>query len=246
MRARQRHLNPASAAATIALDARFITGLNNNDAVTTWSTRTSNGRNATQSSASLKPTYLTAQQGGNPVVNFNLDYMTESTGVGGSTANFSAIIAFKSFNYNGNAGGGGAALSCGTSSTADLLLARTQSLHFAQFNNSADGSATVSDPGSGQQIQSYLYDGGGTGNSGRQKYFFNGAEQTLAYGYTVPATINPIGQYAIGAYSLNLTFAQWHLSGDMCSISIYPSSLSSSLRRRLENAAALSFKIACS
>lgn len=243
MRARQRHLNPRDAGANIALDARFITGLSNNDAVTTWPTRTNNSRDATQTTAARKPTYLTAQQGGNPVVDFNNDGMTESTGVNGSTANLTTLVCLKSFAYNGTAGGG-ALVSCGTSSTQDYLIGRTSSIYLDQANNGVDGSATSSVV-NGVQIQTHVYDGGETGNANRFKFFYTGTQKTMTFDYTVPATINPSGGYAIGNYSVAAAGDNnWWLVGGMCSISIYKLSLSNALRRRLESAAATSFKIA--
>lgn len=68
---RVRHLNARDAGATLVLDSRFITGLNDNDAVATWSDRSINGNNATQGTSVNRPLFKTAIQGGNPVVRFD-------------------------------------------------------------------------------------------------------------------------------------------------------------------------------
>ncbi len=58
------------------LKADAITGLNNNDPVSTWVDSSVNGRNATQSGAA-RPTYITSALNGKPVIRFDgsVDYM---------------------------------------------------------------------------------------------------------------------------------------------------------------------------
>lgn len=70
MRARHRHLNPANANATLALDSRYGFSLNNNDAVSSWSNR-NGSNNAEQSASSNRPTYLTNDLNGCPAVSFD-------------------------------------------------------------------------------------------------------------------------------------------------------------------------------
>ena len=173
--------------------------------------------------------------------------MVASSGLGGSTSAISIVVTLKSFQYNGTAGGG-AALSQGASNafTNDMLLARTSSKHFSQFNSGTDGSCEVNDPGSGAQIQVHLFDGSQTGNANRCKYFFNGVEQTLTYTAAVPASINPSGAYHVSQYSTVPNDTSWYLLGDMCSLSLIKSAISASLRKRLQYCSAYSYKIACS
>ena len=68
MRARQRHLNPKAAGASVVFDSRYITGLSDGDNVSSWNDRSGNANNAT--TASNYPTYETDGQGGNSVVRF--------------------------------------------------------------------------------------------------------------------------------------------------------------------------------
>jgi hypothetical protein len=70
MRARQRHLNPAHAGAGIVLDSRFINQADGSSVIT-WTDRSPNGRNATQSTAASQPTFETNELNGNPVVSFD-------------------------------------------------------------------------------------------------------------------------------------------------------------------------------
>jgi hypothetical protein len=70
MRARQRHFNARDCDAALCLDARFITGLSDGSAVSTWSDRSRNAADATQTGAN-RPEYKEAIQGGQPVVRFD-------------------------------------------------------------------------------------------------------------------------------------------------------------------------------
>jgi hypothetical protein len=71
MRARQRHLNPKAAGATLVLDARLITGLSDGTGVQTWSDASGGGNDATQTTSGFRPLYKTAVQGGQPGVLFD-------------------------------------------------------------------------------------------------------------------------------------------------------------------------------
>ncbi len=71
MHRRARHFNARDAGAPLVLDSRFITGLTDGDPVSTWSDRSGNGHDATQATSGSKPTFLTAQQGGCPAVDFD-------------------------------------------------------------------------------------------------------------------------------------------------------------------------------
>lgn len=70
MRARQRHFNAKDVGASGVYDARFIAGLANNAAVSTWNSRTGTNT-ATQANATFQPIYKTDQFNGNPVVQFD-------------------------------------------------------------------------------------------------------------------------------------------------------------------------------
>jgi hypothetical protein len=69
MRARQRHFNPTAAGAVAAYDARFITGLSDGSNMAQWTSRTGTN-NATQPTVANQPNYETNEINGNPVVNF--------------------------------------------------------------------------------------------------------------------------------------------------------------------------------
>jgi len=70
MRARHRHFNARDCDAALCLDARFIAGLSDGNAVSTWSDRSRNAADATQTGAN-RPEYKKSIQGGQPVVRFD-------------------------------------------------------------------------------------------------------------------------------------------------------------------------------
>ena len=67
---RVRHLNPASAGATMAFDARFVTGLANNDPVDTWASRRPATVDAT-ASGTARPLFQLNITGGQPGLSFD-------------------------------------------------------------------------------------------------------------------------------------------------------------------------------
>ena len=70
MRARQRHLKPKSIGAFIALDSRYI-NQSDNTAISQWNDISGSGNNATQATGANQPTFQTAELGGNGVVRFD-------------------------------------------------------------------------------------------------------------------------------------------------------------------------------
>lgn len=71
MHRRQRHLNPASAGAPVALDARFIAGQADNTTLQTWSSRPGASITASQSTAGSRPTYRSSSMNGQPALVFD-------------------------------------------------------------------------------------------------------------------------------------------------------------------------------
>jgi hypothetical protein len=69
MRARHRHLKSKSLGASVCLDARYISA-SNNDALSAWDDISGNSRNASQSNALRRPTFIVSASGGSPAVNF--------------------------------------------------------------------------------------------------------------------------------------------------------------------------------
>ena len=81
------------------LKTDVITGLNDGDAVTTWSDNSGNGYNLTQSTAAYKPTYETGEINGKPIIRFNSsstdDYLIRNPFAGFATTQITAIVVNK-------------------------------------------------------------------------------------------------------------------------------------------------------
>lgn len=110
MRARQRHFNPGSAGAVLALDSRFIFGVDNANPVSTWTDRSGFNNNATASTVN-RPNLETNQQGGQPSVKFNgTSNVMGFTGISAGVEHTSITVLklapnFGPFNFGGVLGG---------------------------------------------------------------------------------------------------------------------------------------------
>jgi len=83
MRRRHRHFNARDLGAGLVFDARYI-NQSDNTAVSTWSDRSGNGYDATQAAGANQPTFQAAEFGGNGVVRFDgsNDFLQSNGAVG--------------------------------------------------------------------------------------------------------------------------------------------------------------------
>lgn len=96
MHRRVRHLNPAQCGAQIALDARFITGVSDGAALSSWSSRSVASIGATQSTPAQQPTFRAASINGRPAVEFdgtadNMNLDAAARSLTNNVGNLSAI-----------------------------------------------------------------------------------------------------------------------------------------------------------
>jgi hypothetical protein len=233
MRARHRHFNPKHAGALFALDARFLTGLNNNDAVSTWTNRT--GSNNVTASSTERPLFKTNSVNNNPALEFdgvndrlvsgNVTFFADFICVAvvrlNRSPNYSSldIVACKSDHtlVDPNRPGFIAYLTNSFSTSTNNVVrieARSGSTTFAQsIVNGLSVSATGAIVVGTAAIMSGNFSNINTGSA------------------------SPL---EIGAELRNSRFGQI----DLASLA-YASGSTASLRRRLEHAAAYSFKISC-
>jgi hypothetical protein len=242
MRARQRHLNPKAAGAALVLDARYITGLNNNDAVTTWSDRSGNAYDPTQSSSTLKPLYKTGQINGNPVVTFDgsNDHMSFNTPLDftafigviktSTTALFRTVLCVRKAST-----ATAAAIYYQTRSPARLW----GSFRLPSSESESDFVATASVLGSGQASVVSSSRSNTAMNAGVDGVF--GTEDTTTDTLTAVSTITYVG----AGYYAGAVVDQWPGDIAIC-VGITGDRPSDSLMKRLQNYAGFSYKIACS
>ena len=228
MRARHRHFNAQDAGAVLVLDSRYITGLSDGNAVSTWTDRSRSGNNATQATAANQPTYQTAEQGGQPLVKFDgsNDIMSTATPVTTVTNNW-----------------------------ALFSVAKTISGSRVHFSNGANTGYAQTHSGTGGGIGfgglyggvAWLNDGAAKTNqwliqstlriSGTAQFWANGATTGTTFANTpnTPTVATRVGSDGAGFQNCEISTAV-----------VINVSISQSLRRRIEHAAAFSFKIACS
>jgi hypothetical protein len=218
-----------------AFDARFISGVANNNPVDIWRDRTTNARNATQSNATKKPTYKTGELNGNPALSFDGgDCLTTVTFP--ASAASSAFVIFKA-SANGLVYERGTFFNVAGDSyiyttTGDTSLFNGASL--SAFNRSTNW-------GLGSVWRFVSHENNGT--HATHQFFIDGAAQTMTAAYTNnPGSSNYTLGVNIGARN---DAASLGLTGAIASYAFGPF-LQSPARKRLQSSWALSFKIACS
>jgi len=233
MRARHRHFNPRDAGAATALDARF-TSFANNAAVDTWASRTG-GNNVTQGTAANRPTFIASAQASQGAIRFdganspNQDFLQNTSFVVAqpffvlSATKFNTKRAVVLFDATSNS----SRVTIGINATG--LAAEDGELYmFSGTNAPADN---VDIRGSWNVVC-------GLFNGSNSKLYRNGSE--VASGN---AGSNNFATLKIGERVANAANITQH-DGDIGNFVVF-SGTNASLRKRLEHAAALSFKLAC-
>lgn len=228
MRARHRHLNAKGFGSGAVFDSRYIVQ-SDNTTVSSWTDLSGNSRNVEQSTEASKPTFQTNECGGNGVVNFNgtsqfLSFSSNYTGV------FYAI-------YVGKDG-------TTTSSFISYPIAGNNRGYFASWGNTQGAGVFDSFRAIEGHIDTALFrDAFAILSNTRRKVFKNGTEVTYRANQTTDA--NPIAGMTISRIGKREEQNIW-FKGDLAQINLFDSVPSESARKRLEHAAAFSFKIACS
>ncbi len=217
----------------MCLDARFLS-LNDDDSVTTWTSRTGNN-DVTQSTSTLKAKFKTAIRGGQPVVRFTGGVSTQNYYENSSfvlSQPFFATATFKSE----------------TTPTGQYIFDATSNSSRVAFGH---------DPTAFDNGELFIY-GGGAGivtenfNSLGTWHICSGLyDSSNSFLYRTGNQVasgstgsNSFATLRLGQFSINTTNTDTRFNGDMAQVTIY-SGTNQSLRKRLEHASAFSFKIAC-
>jgi hypothetical protein len=239
MRARQRHLNQRDAGGVLVLDSRRISGLSDGNAISQWDDASRSGWNATQTTGALQPLYKTEIQGGQPIVRFD-GAGTTATGdrlINSSVSaaqTFSCLAVFQLSSADTN----GAVIFDSFSNVPCSLYTGTG---VDNPNNFALGAGStqpsVASRNNNWNIAACQFSGATSFGS------FNGTKTTVSFS---PGS-NSLTGISIGTLRGNPTpvLANYSFNGDMGLIAIISTALADPLRKRLEHAAAFSFKIAC-
>ena len=243
MSRRQRHLNARHTGAHLVLDARRISGLADAASVSSWNDVSGNARNATQATGTKQPSYRVNVRGGQPVVRFD-------GGDGLATSSYSASIAFDVLCVFATTSAGQIIFERGATfnaAGAQYLASGTNATLNASSDGTAAGLSSKNMSSSSWandgvfRIAAHVHDGTHAGHLLR----LNGVTQsmTTALGYSGNLGSGSYTQASnIGARNNGATA---FLTGDIALL-IHAPLLSISMRKRLEHAAALSFKMSCS
>lgn len=196
------------------LDASQIVGLNDGDPVSTWPDSSGNGNDATQATASKKPTYETGVQNGLPVV--RLDGVDDFLRTASFTAIPQPLTYFVVLNsVNGNSG---QVVFDGVVSSPRCLLGIFPINTWDMYSNGADTVAGVVSSGSFNLLTA----------------LFSGSSSTLTINSGIPVTVNP-GTDGTTGVSVGVRFSDTqNWGGDVGELLFYNRALSTAEREANE------------
>jgi hypothetical protein len=247
MRARHRHFNPADAGASVALDARYGFIQSDNTDVDTWEDRSTNGNDATQATAAYKPKYRTNVQGGQPSLQFAPASNSKDRLDGSFTATSNTLTFVGVVNMDNSGGSFGRAVALSkndandfNSNTRGFPLARNSANNqFVCWKGSASSTVSIS------QNTWYIVSTIWNGTNGTIRV--NESSSATQTGANATANFD-VNQYRVGM-AHDTSAAETNLAGVwggyIAASSLFNSAVNDSLRKRLQHAAAYSFKISC-
>lgn len=246
MHRRARHLNPGHAGALFALDARYGFALSDNSDVTTWTDRSSNAANGTQATTAYKPKYRTAIVGGQPAIQFTPAASAQKFVEGTSTITSTSATTVSVVNMGST---------CPT-------YGRAVSLSYGTFSDSGGVSACAPCLKNDVNVQIMAFCGGGKGSIAvtadtwyHWTSTFDGTNAINRLNESTTATSATASNFTITKYRIGFAFDSGSPPGNgsttgawggyVSQVSVFSSAIGASLRKRLQFANALSFKISC-
>lgn len=223
MRARHRHFNARFAGATGVFDSRYISGLADGASVDTWTSRTGSN-DISQSNSANRPTYETNEINGNPSVYWDGGANDELTFASALSYSSTSIVTV----YKNEDATNGSIVFARNNNSADYIYFTTNSV---QFQNSAASTRT-------HNLGNVFLIGSGIDiGTTSVTAFANGTAATTAAGGSSTFQCTGIGKYGAGT--------QFNTQGHLGLAIIANVAWEAPLRRRVEHAAAYSFKISC-
>lgn len=240
MRARHRHFNPKAAGATAAFDARYGIAVADNAAIDTWSNRTGSN-DATQATAANRPVFkATGGNNSTPAVLFDgsNDRLAHSIAALGAPSFFMALAT--------RTGGSNFSVVASFTPPNTTNYSSIYALGFGSGSPSPNWGLVPTNSGQSilntWRILSAKPASTATSNSSTTVWT-DGANETTATGSRYGGDGGD--RRALGAAG-NVSFvAADFLDGSISQVIAVPADVGNPLRKRLEHAAAYSFKIAC-
>jgi len=241
MRARHRHFNARHAGADLVLDARFIDQADNT-AVSAWPDRSANNHTIEQTASGSRPTFKLAQMNGNPVVQFDGsdDFLNGGDILDMLSNNLTMLCVAKRIS-------GAAGSLCGKSRFAGSLgrytFIRDNNAMVAIFHDQSPRVAQAADTSTSPRIYTQAANRGAT-----MTLFFDGQQQAQNTDLSGTTSYDTTDEFFVGAYQstegTTPPRAPYYHNGDIAQVVVL-FSFNTPLRKRLEHAAAYSFKISC-
>ena len=242
MHRRARHLTGRAAGAQLYFDSRRITGLSDGTGVQTWSDLSTNSNDATQATSANRPLYKVNIQGGCPMLSFD---GTNDVIVCGSAATLGSGCTIVSIFQTNNPNSypqhniffyyGNSVLYIPYYNWIGVS-AYNGSFYFGNYNNPTEGSIAAS------ANNNYRIFSGVVNDSNTNRLFLEGIQKSTGSSTSITG-ISSSARPTMGAFG-NLT--QAYLSGYLGILGYWSTVMNASLRRRFEQAAGFSFKLACS
>jgi len=225
MHRRARHLNPVAAGATSALDARFIAGLADGASVSSWASRAGASLTFTQATTARQPIFTLRSQGGQPsvkhVAGSNQWMSTTQRLVGDTTPLYTAFyVGTSSVSMTSNTSFVGGNSSTAFTFSMPSTFFAIVSTAIAQYSVSKTGSIVAQ------------------GRSGTAQ-IFAASRSPAGDSYATTTT----GSTANLATNRNGSTIDIFQNGDSYAFSLIPVQITDSLRLRLLQSYAFSFKL---
>ena len=239
---RVRHLNPAHCGATHAYDSRFISGLANGAQVATWANRGNAALNLSRFGTAASLTYQANAQGGQPCVNISAANALLSTASVNlvTTYGFSTTATLVSACKNSRADGTDRRLFRWGNTTGSITFElwcqyQDNNMYLDLGNVSAGGRISGAVPNNTSAVIMSAVFGLGSGGSTVRR----SGTQVLS-GSMASSLGSFTGNFCLGGDDA-VPLYEW--VGDFYSFALGPFT-NEAIRRRLEQSAAFSFKIA--
>lgn len=246
MRARQRHFNARSAGASLVLDSRYIDQADNTE-VSSWTDRSANNFTIEQTTAANRPTFQTGELVSNGVVRFDgsNDFLNGGDILDLRTNN-AIVVCVAKFATSGNGTLVAKSLLGPGNGRYSILRDASNLIALLQLDSVPTDDATIADSSTSWRIHTQAID-----RSASNALLLNGISQSVNTFAANSTDLNSTNVFLVGAYpnSTGTTppTSGYYFNGDMAQLIVLQnSSFSVPIRRRLEQSAAYSFKIACS
>jgi hypothetical protein len=245
MRLRHRHFNPGHCGAAIALDSRYGFSQADGTAVSTWEDRSANNNDAEQTNAANQPSYETNEIGGQPAVKFDASNDRLEFDRADPTEAWAILVCNRT---SANAFQAPFAVKQAANNRTAFEVGLNNSATYGPVIVGANGNNTLYGIGGSLRTNEWRclfpeWVGGGSNGASFYQCRDDGAGVSLANSAVVGASTNSVPSL-VGATTSGSSIVS-PFGGLIAQLAIGFTRPNASLRKRLEHAAAFSFKLSC-